>query len=94
MTTVDITGWEMHNVIRDGDELRTRKSAVAIKSASGGTAYVAGFTIESPNTTEPWHYIFEQNTTTSVVTLRCFTEEYFELWNFPLGPMQKNPVVS
>ena len=94
MTTVDITGWELHNVVRDGDELRVRRSAVAIKSASGGTAYVAGFTIESPNTTEPWHYLFEQNSTTSVVTLRCFTEEYLELWNFPLGPMQKNPIVT
>lgn len=94
MTTVDVSGWELHNVLRKGRELRTRRALVQHKTPTTGTTYVGGFSIESPNTTEVWHYLFEQVTATGAVTLRCYTEEYLELWSHLLGVMQERPVIT
>lgn len=92
MTIIDIRSWEMQNVVRDGTELRTRRGLVSTKTPTASNVFVGGFSIESPSTTEVWHYLFEQ--AQSVVTLRVFTEEFLELFSFPLGPMQKNPIIT
>lgn len=91
---VDVSTWEMHNVIKRGDQLRTRKGLVSIGLPTSGTQYVAGFTVESPFTTEPWHYLFEQDSNTGLVTLRVLTEELVEMFNDALGFMQPNPVIT
>jgi hypothetical protein len=90
---VDLRSWELHNIVHRGDELRTRKTLASLKTPTGGTNYVGGFTIESPNTTEPWHYLFEQDAN-GFLTLRVVTEEFFELFNLPVGVVQRDPVIS
>lgn len=91
---VDVSQFEMHNVVRTATQTRTRKGLVSLKTPTGGTEYVAGFTIESPFTTEPWHYVFEQDTSSNIVTLRVLTEEFVEMWSFGWGFMQRAPVIT
>lgn len=91
---VDVNTWEMHNVIKRGDQVWTRKGLMSVGTPTGGTSYVAGFTVESPFTTEPWHYLFEQDNNTNVVTMRVVTEELVEVFNLPLGVMQASPVIT
>jgi hypothetical protein len=91
---VPIGDFELQNIVREGDALRTRAGLQSVKTPTSGTAFVGSFTIESPNTTEPWHYLVEQSTTTGVCMLRVFTEEFFELYNVDLGPMQQSPVIT
>jgi hypothetical protein len=40
------------------------------------------------------HYLFEQATATGIVTLRVMTENFVELFNFPLGQMQADPIIT
>lgn len=91
---VDVTGWELQNIVRTANGLRTRKGLVSVKTPTAGTVFVAGFTIESVFTSEPWHYLVEQSTTTSLGTLRVFTEEFFELFSVALGPLPLSPVFT
>jgi hypothetical protein len=95
MTDIDLTqGFELHNVTARGGKFRTRKAFVSLHTPTAGTLHVGAFTLESAFTTEPWHYLFEQSTTTGIVTLRVFTEEFVEMFNFSLGPLQKNAVIT
>jgi hypothetical protein len=91
---VDLRNFELQNIVRTPAGLRTRKGMSQFVAATGGTRFVAGFTMESPSTTEPLHFLFEQNTTTGSVTLRVYTEEFFELSNYSIGVMQKDPVIT
>ena len=94
MSTVDLTKWELHNCRPTPDGLRTRAGFVSVASPTAGTEYVGGFSVESPSTTEVWHYLFEQSTTTNVTTLRVYTEEFREMFSQDLGPLQKRPAIS
>lgn len=91
---LDISAFELHNLEKDGANLRGRRALASLKTPSVNTLFVGGFTLESPNTTEPWHYLFEQSTLTGVATLRVFNEEFFEIFNYPLGVLQKNPAIT
>lgn len=91
---VDISTWELANIVRVSGGLRTRKGLVSVKTPTAGTVYVAGFTIESAMTSEPWHYLVEQSTTTSIATLRVYTEEFAELFSVDLGPLPVAPVIT
>lgn len=91
---VDVSSWEMHNVVKRGKDLRTRRALLSLKTPTGGTSYVGGFTQESPNTSEPWHHLFEQ-AADGTVTMRVYNEEMaVEIFSHPLGVMQKDPVIS
>ena len=91
---VSLEGFELQNIVKDARGLRTRGGLQSIKTPTAGTVFVAGFTIESPFTSEPWHYLVEQSSTTAVCTLRVFTEEFLELFSHNLGPLQLSPVVT
>lgn len=91
---IPLDGFELHNLVRTPDGIRTRKGLVSVKTPTASTTYVAGFTVESPNTTEPWHYLFEQDDAAGAVTLRVYTEEFVELYSFSLGVMQRDPVIT
>lgn len=93
---VDISrGWELHNIIKTASgDLRTRRALTSLKTPTGGTTFVAGFTVDCPSSTEPWHYLFEQSTTDATTTMRVFTEEFLEVFNYPLGVLQRDPVIS
>lgn len=93
-TRVDLFPFELHNIERVGEGLRTRKALTSLKTPTGGTVFVGGFTIESPNTTEPLHYLFEQDTGTAIVTVRVFTEEFFEISSYSLGVLARDPVLT
>jgi hypothetical protein len=90
---VDVTQYERQNVVRASDGLRTRKAFARLATPTVGTNYIGGFTIESPFTSEPWHYLFEQSTSTNDVTVRVVTEEFVEVFSWYLGRLaQKCPV--
>ncbi len=91
---VDLKDFELQNIVTGAGGLRTRKGLVSVKTPTAGTVFVAGFTIESAFTSEPWHYLVEQSTTTAVATLRVFTEEFFELFSLGLGPLPLSPVIT
>ncbi len=95
MTEVSIAEFELQNIVRDArGGLCTRKGLVSVKTPTAGTVFVDGRTIESVFTSEPWHYLIEQSTTTSIATLRVFTEEFYELFSLGLGPLPLSPVFS
>lgn len=92
---VNVAPWELQNIVRErGGGLRTRRGLVSVKTPTAGTVFVDGRTIESAFTSEPWHYLTEQSTTTSVATLRVFTEEFFELFSLNLGPLPLSPIIT
>ncbi len=92
---VDISDWELHNLYRDGrGALRTRPGFCSIAEPTGGREFVAGFSLQAPQTTEVWHYLFEQDTTTKAVTLRVCTEEFFTIFSVELGVMEEAPVIT
>lgn len=94
MGTLDLTSFEHHNIVVASDgSLRTRKGFVRLGYGTGNGA-VGAFTIQSASTTEPWHYIFLQNTATGRVTLHVTTEELVDIFTQDLGPMQANPVIT
>jgi hypothetical protein len=93
---VDLSGFELINMVRPDKPgiLRNRKAMVSQKTPTASTTFVAGFSIESASTSEVWHYLFEQHSTSLEVTLRVFTEEWVEMFNLPMGVLPKNPVIS
>lgn len=94
MAIVDVSQWEMHNVVRDDGGLRTRQGFAQLKTPAAGTVYVGAFSLLSPSTGEPWHYLFEQATATNVVTLRVYTEEFVEVFSYLVGVTQADPVIT
>lgn len=88
---VDLRSFELHNIVKDGDGLRLRKTLRPHAQPVSGV-FIGGFTVESPFTTEPWHYLFEY--VAGLVTLRVYTEEYLEMFNYPLGVMQPDAVIT
>lgn len=91
---MDLAGFELHNMVRSPQGLRVRKPLVSLNTPTASTVYVGGKSIENPSTTEVLHYLFEQATGTGVVTLRVMTESFVELFNFRLGHMQADPVIT
>lgn len=85
---------EWHNAVLRGGKLRSRPRFRTVKSATDGTEYVHGFSVESPSTTEVWHYLFEQATATNVLTLRVFTEDFFEVFSLVIGVVPWMPVIT
>ena len=92
---IDLTTFELHNVVKTASgDLRTRRGFADHLVAAAGTVNVAAFSIESPQTTEVWHYVFTQDVATLVVTLNVMTEEYVSLFTFPCGTCPRDPVIS
>jgi len=91
---VDISNAELHNIVKRKGGLEVRKGLVVARVATYPAKYVAGFSVESPFTTEVWHYLFEQDATTSVVTLRVYTEDFVEMFTHDLGALDRNPVIT
>lgn len=77
---------EFHNVIKRGESFVSRPALrLHLDITGGGSAFVGGFSLESARTTEVFHYIFKQATSTRVVTLFVYNEEYQEIFNFTIG---------
>lgn len=92
-SNVDLSGWEKHNIVDDGaGGLMTRNVFANVLTLSGRC--VGAFSIRSPTTTEVWHYVFTQNTTTNSVTLTVYNEELVALFTYPLGVINDSPVIS
>ncbi len=92
---VDIApSWEMQNVVRTRGGLRTRPAFASLRNSTAGTVYLAAFSVESPSTTEPWHYLIEQTLATLACTLRVFTEEFVEIFSYDLGVLPEDAVVT
>lgn len=91
---VDLTGFELHNMVHTPQGLRVRKPLVSLNTPTASTVYVGSKSIENPSTTEVLHYLFEQALGTGLVTLRVMTESFVELFSFPLGQMQADPIIT
>lgn len=91
---LDLSDFELHNCRVAGGALRSRKGLVSVKTPTGGTGFVGSFSVPSSFTTEMWHYLVEQNTSTGDTTMRVDTEEYVEMFNQALGALQANPIVT
>lgn len=94
MSAVDVSRFEKHNLVMRDGKLRVRKALFTALTPTSGTAFTAGSSIESPSTTETWHYLVEQSTTTGVCTLRVVTEDMLALYTYDLGVLTGNPVFS
>lgn len=91
---IDVDSFEQHNVIRKDGRMRTRTGLHLLATPTAGTEYVGGFSLESPFSSEVYHYVFEQSTTTRAVTARVVTEEFFEVANLPIGVTAARPVIT
>jgi hypothetical protein len=89
---VDLRGFELQNIVRTSTGLRTRRPMLRLKTPAD--RFVGGFTLESPSTTEPLHFLFDQAGDDGTVTLHVYTEEFFEISSYTVGVMQKDPVIS
>jgi len=85
---------ELHNLIVRDTKLFVRPGLREHLAPTSGTVYVAGFSVESPSTTEVWHYLVEQHIGTRVATLRVYTEEYLEMFSVALGNLGDEPVIT
>jgi hypothetical protein len=94
MLALDPKTAELHNLdVRDG-RIAVRAGFASHATPQGSDVFVAGFTVENPRTTEPWHYLFEQNATTGVMTLRVYTEEFTQVFSMGLGTLAIDPVIT
>lgn len=85
---------ELHNLdVRDG-RIAVRAGFASHATPQGSDVFVAGFTVENPRTTEPWHYLFEQNASTGALTLRVYTEEFTVMFSVSLGTVTVDPVIT
>jgi len=84
--------WELHNLVPDGKGWRTRPSFT--RATVTLEFPVAAFSVESPSTSEVWHYIFTQDATSQIVTLNVYNEQLISMYALPLGPMQPGPIVT
>lgn len=92
-SNVSMRAWERHNITTDkAGRLITRKGGVLVLTP--GSPLVGGFSILVPSSSEVEHYIFEQSSTTSVVTMRVYDEEFIERYSLRLGEMATWPVFS
>ncbi len=91
MSAFSIDDAEKHNAVRVDGVLRARPGLYSHLTPTAGTQFVSGFSIESPSTTEIWHYLFEQSTTTRAVTCRVVTEDMLALYTYELGVLTANP---
>lgn len=89
---LDPSRMELHNMTVRDKRMVNRRGLVATHTLAAFTGYVGGFTVENPQTSEAYHYLFEQATLNSIVTLRVFNEEFVELFNYLIGPMSTQPV--
>lgn len=91
--SINIDGWERHNVVDDGSGgLMTRNVFANLLTLTGRC--VGAFSVRSPSTTEVWHYVFTQVTTTGVTTLTVYNEEFVALFTYPLGAISQTPVIT
>jgi hypothetical protein len=93
MSRVSLLDFELANLVRTPGGLRTRKGLVSVKTPTASTSFVGGFTVESANTSEPWHYLFEQGSD-GTCTLRVYTEEFFQVFSYALGQVGRDPVIT
>lgn len=90
MSTVDIRRFELHNIERTPQGLRSRRGFVTVGPAGN---FVGGFSIESSTTSEVWHYLFTQ-ASSGAVTLTVYTEEFVSMFTQDMGTMQTAPVIT
>jgi hypothetical protein len=94
VSAIDIAGWEQHNAVVRAGRLRVRRGLFSHLTPTAGTIFVGGFSVESPSTTEVWHYLFEQSTTTGACSVRVVTEDMLALYAYDLGVLSAAPVFS
>jgi len=95
---VDISKWEMHNVVRDGSgDIRTRRGFAATLDFVADDV-VASFSVENPKTSEVNWFFFMWSPTTGAVTLKVYDEgranSSAPLYTFPLGVMSRDVVIT
>ena len=90
---LDLTKFELQNMVVTSTGLRTRRGLVSLKTPTASTTYVGAFSLRSPRTTDVWHYLFEQDAG-GFVTVRVYTEEFFQIFSLALGVMQQQPVIT
>lgn len=91
---IDPATFELHNLSLTDGKLRVRNALVSLTTPTSGTVFVQGFSLEAPSSSEVFHYLFEQSTTTHVVTMRMLTEEFETVFQHDLGVMQDNPCIT
>lgn len=91
---INLSGAELHNVVVKNGRLSSRRGLYSVKTPTGGSRYVGGFSIESPFTTEVWHYLFEQDMSSLGVTMKVYTEDFVFMYSLALGVMPRNPVIT
>jgi hypothetical protein len=91
MTDVDISKFEMHNILRRNGGLQSRE---ALFSHTDVTNAVWGCSIESANTSEVWHYILTRSSTTSDGTITVYTEEFVSVCSINIGKIIESPDVT
>lgn len=91
---IDLSGAELHNVVIRNGRLTTRRGLYAVQSLASGVRYVGGFSVESPFTTEVWHYLFEQDTSSLQCTMRVYTEEFLLVYSQDVGTLSRDPVIT
>lgn len=85
---------ELHNLVLRNGKLRTRYGLQSVRTNTAGSLMVAAFTVKSPTTTEPFHYIWEVSTTTTILTLRVFNEEYVQIYTLDFGTVKIRPFIT
>lgn len=91
---INLSGAELHNVVIKNGRLMSRRGLYSVKTPTAGSRYVAGFSVESPFTTEVWHYLFEQDMNSLSVTMQVYTEDFVFMYRLALGVMPRNPIIT
>jgi hypothetical protein len=91
---INLAGSELHNMVTRKGALTSRRGLYSVKTPAADHRFVGGFSIESPFTTEVWHYLFEQDVNTAVARLVVYTEDFYEMYQFRIGTIKRNPVIT
>ena len=91
---INLAGSELHNMVIRKGALTSRRGLYSVKTPTAGHRFVGGFSVESPFTTEVWHYLFEQDTDSLQVTMNVYTEEFVFMFSVEIGVTIRNPVIT
>lgn len=89
---------ELHNMERRGGRLYVRRALQPVFEAASTLPLVGGFSVESPFTTEVWHYLFARDTQTGATTLYVCEEWNVDtdaaLFTVELGAIGERPILT
>lgn len=94
MTLMDLSGFELQNLVPVNDVVRVRPGFAQQYLVTAGAAIVYAFSVVSPQTGEVFHYIFERVIVDGTAILYVKTESFVTVTTFTFTYLALKPIIN